>query len=72
MNTRTFLSIAGVAVLATSLTACGNMTREQRATAGGAALGGAAGHVVTGGSTIGTIGGAAAGGVIGNEMGRER
>lgn len=72
MNTRTLLSIAGALALATSLSACGSMDRQQRATAGGAALGGAAGHVVTGGSTIGTIGGAAAGGVIGNEMGRDR
>lgn len=52
-----------------SLSACADMglTRSQRDTAIGAAVGGVAGSALTGGSAIGTIGGAAAGGLIGHE-----
>ena len=55
-----------------SLSACADMglTRSQKDTAIGAAVGGVAGSVLTGGSAIGTIGGAAAGGLIGHEVGK--
>lgn len=53
-----------------SLTACGGLTTTQRDTAIGAAVGGVAGSVLTGGSTLGTVGGAAAGGLIGHEIGK--
>ncbi|QIW16816.1 hypothetical protein A4G20_00840 [Pasteurellaceae bacterium RH1A] len=53
--------------LAASITACGNMDRQQRNTAIGAAIGGVAGHVI-GESTGATLGGAALGGVIGSQV----
>jgi osmotically inducible lipoprotein OsmB len=39
---------------------------------GGAAIGGVAGSVLTGGSALGTVGGAAVGGVIGNEVSKDK
>ncbi|MHB8471760.1 MAG: glycine zipper 2TM domain-containing protein [Gammaproteobacteria bacterium] len=50
-----------------SAVGCSGMTRQDRNTAAGAAIGGVAGNVLTGGSAAGTIGGAAVGGVIGHE-----
>jgi osmotically inducible lipoprotein OsmB len=61
-----------VALLALSLVACGNMSKQDRSTAGGAAIGGVAGAVLTGGSTIGTVGGAVVGGVIGHEIEKKK
>jgi osmotically inducible lipoprotein OsmB len=55
-------------LLALGLAACGGRG-ETVGTVGGAAVGGAVGSAVTGGSTIGTLGGAAAGGYIGNKAG---
>lgn len=55
------------AVLLVSVTACNNLTREQRHTAIGAAVGGVAGNVI-GGSTGATLGGAALGGLIGSQV----
>lgn len=68
MFSRRLISIASLAVLAVSLSACGTPSRQTLGTAGGAVLGGAAGNAVTNGSTAGTIGGAAVGGVIGNQV----
>lgn len=48
------------------LSGCGSLSDRDRDTAVGAAIGGVAGNVITGGSTMGTVGGAAVGGVIGN------
>jgi osmotically inducible lipoprotein OsmB len=67
MNTRVFTSIA-TALMALSLAACGSMSTRDKNTAAGAAIGGVAGAVLTGGSTTGTVGGAAVGGVIGNKI----
>ena len=53
-----------------SLSACSNMTAQQKNTSIGAAVGGVAGAVLTGGSSIGTVGGAVVGGVIGNQVKR--
>jgi len=50
-----------------SAVGCSGMTRQDKNTATGAAIGGVAGSVLTGGSAAGTIGGAAVGGVIGHE-----
>lgn len=62
---------AGVAVVtALGLVGCESMDRRTRNTAAGAAIGGVAGSVLTGGSAAGTIGGAAVGGVIGNQTGK--
>jgi len=57
---------------ATALSGCASWTPTEKGTAIGAAAGGAVGHAITGGSTLGTIGGAAAGGVIGHEVGKSR
>lgn len=53
-----------------ALSGCANMTAQQRNTAVGAAVGGVAGSILTGGSAFGTVGGAAVGGVIGNQIRR--
>lgn len=63
----TIKSLAAIAALL-SLGACSNMTQQDKNTAIGAAVGGVAGSVLTGGSTVGTVGGAAVGGVIGNQV----
>ena len=55
-------------LLTFALAACSNMTTSQRNTAVGAAIGGAAGHVISDGDTATTIGGAALGGVIGSQV----
>ena len=57
-----------VALALGGLSGCGS-TNETIGTVGGAALGGAAGHAITGGSAIGTLGGAAVGGIVGHEVG---
>lgn len=63
-NTLTRSAIILLAVAA--MTGCANMTARQQNAAIGAAIGGVAGSVLTGGDALGTIGGAAVGGVIGN------
>jgi osmotically inducible lipoprotein OsmB len=67
MNTRLAISLAS-AILALSLGACGNMSARDRNTTTGAAVGGVAGAILTGGSAAGTVGGAVVGGVIGNKV----
>jgi osmotically inducible lipoprotein OsmB len=59
--------IAAVVVLLAA-SGCGNMSKRDENTAIGAGVGGVAGAVLTGGSTIGTVGGAAVGGIIGNQI----
>ncbi|HWU82965.1 MAG TPA: glycine zipper 2TM domain-containing protein [Methylophilaceae bacterium] len=54
------------AMLIVTLTGCSGMSTRQKNAAAGAAIGGVAGAVLTGGSTWGTVGGAAIGGVIGH------
>lgn len=49
-----------------TLTGCAGMTHRQQNAATGAAVGGVAGALLTGGSALGTVGGAAIGGWIGN------
>jgi len=67
MNTHQTSTLA-IALLALSLGACSGMSSRDKNTAAGAAIGGVAGAVLTGGSTAGTVGGAAVGGVIGNQV----
>lgn len=50
-----------------ALAGCENMSRSQRNTAIGAAVGGAAGYMLKG-DTATTLGGAALGGVIGSQV----
>jgi len=61
-----------LAVGALSLAACSNMSTRDKYTAGGAAVGGVAGNVISGGGTLGTLGGAAVGGVVGSQVGKEK
>ena len=64
---------AGVVIAAMlMLGGCAGMSNRDQNIVGGAAIGGVAGAVLTGGSPIGTIGGAAVGGVIGNEVSKDR
>jgi osmotically inducible lipoprotein OsmB len=63
---------AGAAVALALLAGCSNMSQRERDTAAGAAIGGIAGSVLTGGSAVGTVGGAAVGGLIGNEAERKK
>ena len=58
-----------ILILSLALGGCSNLTTRQKNTAAGAAIGGVAGAVLTGGSTFGTVGGAAIGGIIGHEVG---
>ena len=60
------LTFLAAIVTSISLTGCAGMTHRQQNAAAGAAVGGIAGAVLTGGSAIGTVGGAAIGGYIGN------
>ncbi len=69
MNTFKHISIRSILILAIlSLTACSGMSQQDKNTAIGAGIGGAAGAVITDGSTIGTVGGAVGGAVIGHEI----
>jgi osmotically inducible lipoprotein OsmB len=65
------VSVVTVAVLL-SLASCGGMSARDKSTAIGAGVGGVAGAVLTGGSTVGTVGGAAVGAVIGNQVGKNK
>ncbi len=72
MKTTTKRSLGTLAIVATmALGACSGMTPREKDTAVGAAVGGAAGAVMTDG-VLGTVGGAAVGGVIGNQVGKHR
>ncbi len=73
METTQRFALSAVAVAALlGLTACADMTRQERNTAIGAGVGAVGGSVLTGGSTAGTLGGAAIGGVIGHEVDKPR
>ena len=72
MIVRKFSVSALVLALASGLTACENMSRQDKATAIGAGVGGIAGSVLTDGSALGTVGGAAVGGVVGREIGKDK
>lgn len=54
--------------LSLALSACTSSQRQDVGIAGGAVVGGLAGHAITGGSAVGTVAGAAVGGVVGNEI----
>ncbi len=71
MNTTTqLLRRCSALVLVVSLSACANLSPQDRNTAAGAGIGAVAGSVLTGGSATGTVGGAVVGGVIGNNVKR--
>ena len=56
-----------IAMTVISLAACGNMSRTQKNTTAGAAIGVAAGYMI-GGNAATTLGGAALGGLIGSQV----
>lgn len=58
-------SSIAIMIFVSLLSAC---TNREMGTTGGAALGGVAGNVLTGGSALGTVAGAVGGGVIGNQV----
>lgn len=62
----------GIVVIASGLSACAGMSHTESGTLSGAAIGGVAGSVISGGNPIGTVAGAAAGGIIGHEIGENR
>ncbi|MEX9864151.1 osmotically-inducible lipoprotein OsmB [Providencia manganoxydans] len=72
MNTvsKRILSFMVLATDAISVSACSNMSKRDKNTAIGAALGAVGGAVLTGGSSIGTVGGGAIGGIIGHQVGK--
>ena len=62
---KALISALAVFLCAGLLTAC---TNRDMGTVGGAALGGLAGNVITGGSAAGTVVGAVGGGLIGRSV----
>jgi len=70
--TQRLITLSAIAMFALTLGACSNMSTRDKNTAAGAAIGGVAGAVLTGGSTAGTVGGAAVGGVIGNQIDKDK
>lgn len=60
-----FLSLITVSLAAFMLISC---TNRDMGTVGGAAIGGIAGNVITGGSGLGTVAGAVGGGLIGRAV----
>jgi osmotically inducible lipoprotein OsmB len=58
----------GVVAAVLGLSACSGMSTQDRNTAIGAGVGGVAGHVLTNGSTLGTVGGAVVGGAVGRSV----
>ena len=69
-NISTTAAVLFAAMALTTLGGCAGMSHRDKNIVGGAAIGGVAGAVLTGGSAVGTVGGAAVGGLIGNEVGK--
>lgn len=69
-TSKNIILTAVVAFSLTSLGGCAGMSTRDKDTAIGAAVGGVAGSVLTGGGVAGTVGGAAVGGIIGNQIGK--
>jgi osmotically inducible lipoprotein OsmB len=72
MKSIRWMSIAAASFSIAVLSACSGMSPRDRDTVTGAAIGGVAGSVLSGGSAVGTVGGAAVGGVIGNQVGKDK
>ena len=71
MTTRAKAAVAAT-MAALMLGGCAGMTPREQNTAVGAAVGGVAGSVLTGGDPFATVGGAVIGGYVGNQTGRRR
>ena len=65
-------AVAAIVAVLLGLGACADMTTREKNTVAGAAIGGVAGSVLSGGSGLGSVGGAAVGGVIGNQVGKPK
>ena len=63
--------ISGVIALS-ALTGCAGLSERDQRVFGGAAIGGVAGNVLSGGSGAATVGGAILGGLLGSEVDRNR
>jgi len=72
MRSSLFAAMAVAAAAALSSGCAISANERQVGTAAGAVVGGTVGHVLTGGSALGTVGGAAAGAVIGGELGERK
>lgn len=70
INSRLFAYLPVLALVST-LGACAGMTHQEKGTATGAVVGGAA-SAVLGAGVLGTAAGAAVGGVIGHEMNKPK
>ncbi|ATG17428.1 TPA: osmotically-inducible lipoprotein OsmB [Providencia alcalifaciens] len=62
------LSFVIIATVALGLSACSNMSKQNKNTAIGATVGAVGGAILTDGSALGTVGGAAIGGIIGHQV----
>ncbi|CAM4359309.1 glycine zipper 2TM domain-containing protein [Kerstersia similis] len=65
--------LGAVVMLMGTLAACSTwdgMSSREKSAVGGAAIGGAAGAVISDGGLLGTVGGAAIGGVVGDQVGK--
>lgn len=62
------LSFVIIATVALGLSACSNMSKQNKNTAIGATVGAVGGAILTDGSVLGTVGGAAIGGIIGHQV----
>jgi osmotically inducible lipoprotein OsmB len=71
MKMKQIFAVNGI-VVTLMLGACSGMTPLEKDTAVGAAVGGVAGNILTGGSAAGTIGGAAVGGIVGHETSKSK
>lgn len=74
MSITTLSKACLAALLAASLAGCSSwdsMSRRQKSAVGGAAIGGVAGAVISGGGVLGTVGGAALGGIVGDQIGKK-
>jgi osmotically inducible lipoprotein OsmB len=67
MNARIPASIAA-ALAAVAIGGCADMSRSEKGTLAGAAVGGVVGSAASDGSALGTVGGAVVGGVVGHEV----
>lgn len=71
MKTKSMWVIAfALMLLVSGCSTWDGMSKREKSATTGAAVGGAAGAVLTNGGVLGTVGGAAAGGLIGDQLGK--
>ncbi len=72
MKMHTLIPAILITIAASGCSTWDGMSSRQKSATTGAAVGGVAGAVVTGGGVLGTVGGAAIGGVIGDQVGKNK